>query len=264
MRCSALISPAVLSAQRRTALERRLIRVAIRQAGLELAADAPALEVLASLHRFLLEQSELYPVYDWEGTLPCQTPPNLLPGLVALIGLEDDLIVVMPRVDRSLLSDTDWDAVAKLVSDDFSGVMLTTPWQLRLVAAVELAMHLYIRSFDLVWGSDVLAGLQPTEQHVMVSAAALPLRILVEQLPAAYLTVEESGLDRLIHDVHNTLLNVQLHGELLARRKGTAVPRPPEPPPGQEPPPHQRIAAAFQHLRWWAELLTADVEAVDG
>ena len=256
MRCSSLL----FSDQSPVEMEERLIRVATDQAGLEIAAGTPALEVLGALYTYL-DQSETYPAYHayhWDGAPPAEDPPSHLPNLLALVGLKYHLIIVMPRVDRPLLTGIDWTRAAELISNEFTGFLLATPWQLRLVACVELAQDLFLRSFDQVWGSDVLAACSPAEYHVMRSAAVLPVRVLMEQLPADYMTVEEGELSDLIHDVQNILLNIQLRGELMARLKGTPSCRPPEPLPGREAPHHQRVAANFRHFRWWAERWVTD------
>lgn len=260
MRCSALLSGTALSAEQSITLERQLRRLCARQSGQGSASGAPPLTVLGELHASLSAQSESYPQYLWDGPEPTEEPPPHLPGLVSLVGFEDQLIVVMPQVDQPFLSNTDWSLVTELVSDEFTGIMVATPWQLRLAAAIELSLDLQMRSFELVWGSDLLADLVPSEQHIVAGAAALPARVLVKQLPAAYLTVDEDGLGKLIHDIQNVLFNVQLPAELMARRKGVPVPSPPDPLPGRESPPHDRIAATFSHFRWWAEHLTADLQ----
>jgi len=256
MRCSALLVPTVSNAE----LERRLLQVATRQAGLALTTDPPPLEILDALHTYLAEQSGRYPAYHWDAPPPAEAPPAHLPGLLALVGLDDKLIIVMPQVDRPLLTGIDWNAVVELVSYEFTGVILATPWQLRLAATVELALELYLGSFELVWGNDLLADCQPAERSIMARAAALPVCALVEQLPAGYLTVEEAELGQLIHDVQNVLLRIQLRNEVMARLKGVSARRPPEPLPGREAPSSQRIAANFRHFRWWAEYLTAGWE----
>ena len=135
---------------------------------------------------------------------------------------------------------------------------------MRLVASVGMAADHYMGSFENVWGSDVLAGCHADERHVMKSMARQPVRVLVERLPAAYCTVEEPELDKLIHDVQNVLLNIQLRSEVIARRRGEAAPRPPDPLPGRETPAHQRLAANFCHFRWWAEHLTGDGDGLPG
>ena len=236
-------------------VEEQLMQVAIRQAGLKLEPGTPASEVLALLHAHLVAHHEHHSAFQWDGSHPPDPPPAHLPGLVALIGLKYELIIVMPQVDRALISGTDWAKVRELVSNEFTGIMLATPWQLRLLACVDMAQDLYLRSFDQVWGSEVLVDCQPTEYRLMRTAAALPVRILMERFPADYVTTREEDLGDLIHDVQNLLLNVQLRSELMARMRGIPSRHPPEPLPGRETPPHQRVAANLGHFRWWADHL---------
>jgi hypothetical protein len=210
-------------------------------------------EVLARLHAFLAAASERQPGYRWEGQAPGGRPPAHLPGLLALLGWGERLIVVLPRVDQATLAAIDWHRVAELVMGEFETLLVATPWQMRVVASVAEAVSFTFRSFERVWGADILAGCRTSDEDVRLSAAVLPVRTLVERLPADYLTVEESELGGLIHAVQNVLQNIQMRNELWARIRGVAPRRPPEPLPGRETPPHQRIDALFRHLRWWTD-----------
>lgn len=266
IRGSALLSESPAANGDRAQLAQRLRWVATQQASLTQSGSkdqTSPLDCLADLHAYLAAQSSHYPTYHWHGPLPTKAPPPHLPGAVALVGLERQLIIVMPKVDRPLLDSIDWNAVLDLVSDDFFGIMLATPWQLRLAASIDMAMELYLRSFELVWGSDVLAGCQPSEQHVLADAAELPVSILVEELPADYVMSEETELSKLIHDAQNTLLKIQLRSEVMARRKKILPGRPPGRLPGRETPLHERVAANFSHFRWWAEHLAASWKELD-
>jgi len=258
LRGSALLAAASLSDEKQVELE-KLLRRAAWQLGLP--PDKDPVKVLASLHEYLDSQCEQYPRYAWEGDLPAEEPPAHLPGLLAFYIIENQLVVVLPQVDLDALNAIDWDHVFDMVRDEFCGMMLATPWQLRLAAAHDMAVDSYLNSFALEWGSSVLDGCQPTERDVMRSAAELPMRVLVEQFPAQYCTVEEDGLPKLIHDVQNVLLNIQLRNEVISRRRGAPTEWPPEALPGREAPSHQRVAANFGHFRWWVEHLIADLQA---
>jgi hypothetical protein len=266
IRGSALLSRPPAATRDRSQLVRRLHWMATQQASLTQSGtkdQISPIDCLADLHAYLAAQSSHYPTYHWDGPLPTKAPPSHLPGAVALVGLERELIIVMPEVDRPLLDRIDWHAVVELVSDDFTGIMLATPWQLRLAASIDMAMELTLRSFELVWGSDVLAGCQPSEQHVLAKAAELPVSILVEQLPADYVMSEETELGKLIHDAQNTLLKIQLRSEVMARRKKILPSHPPGRLPGRETPLHERVAANLGHFRWWAEHLTASWKEIE-
>lgn len=240
----------------REALEAQLIRLA-RQVSDQEAGGAGMLDHLGALYAHLAEQERRYPAYQWEGEPPAELPPPNLPGLIALIGRAYRLIVVMPQVDLDLLSKTDWALVADLVSNEFNEIVLATPWQLRLAASVEWAVELFTRSFDLVWGSDVLAACCPLDSDLVLGSAVHPVRVLVEQFPADYLTVEEEALGDLIHDVQNKLLGIQLRNEVLSRLQKLPSEQAPEKLPGREAPPHDRIAATFRQFRWWSRYLSA-------
>lgn len=234
-------------------LEKELFWVVTHEAQLDIQVGALPLEVLAALYAHLAVQSQACPGYHWDGLPPAEPAPSLLPGLLALVGLRDQLIGVMPYIDRSILAGTDWSAVTRLVSDEFAHVGLATPWQLRLAASTALAQDLYLRTFELLWGSDVLSDCVPSEYHVLRNAAELPVRVLVEQLSPAYLTAPEEELDGIIHRTQNALLNIQLRSELTARLQDVPADLPPEPLPDRDSGPHQRIAANYRHLRWWSD-----------
>ena len=160
------------------------------------------------------------------------------------------MIVVLPQVNAATTTAIDWRRVADLVTGEFETILVATPWQLRLVATVAEAVSLTFRSFEPVWGADLLGDCRPSDDDVRLSAAVLPVRTLVERLPAEYLTVDESHLGELIHGVQNVLQNIHMRNELWARIRGVAPRRPPDPLPGRETPAHQRIEALFRHLRW--------------
>lgn len=259
IRCSALLAPSTLKGEQRRELKNRLGRAAALLIDSKPEGATPPIEMLTSLHAHLASQSHQLATYHWDGPPPAEVPPPHLPGLIALVGWEHQLIVVLPRVDRSLLSDLDWEKVAELVSDEFTNVLVATPWQLRLAASVEFAIDHNLQLFETIWGSDLLADCRPDKRHIALSAAEIPFQTLVERFPARYLTEGEETLGKLIHDIQNILLNVQLRNEIVARKQGIPAQQPPEPLPGRETPPHQRIAANFNHLRWWVEHLTADI-----
>ncbi len=257
MRCSALLA----APESNKALEAKL-HYLVRQISSEKLDDGAGVpEHLGALYAYLAEQEAHYPAYQWDGPLPVEPPPPHLPGLVSLVSRAYRLIIVMPQVDQELLNNTDWAAVVDLVSDEFSEIVLATPWQLCLAASVKWAAELFTRSFELAWGSDVLADCDFLDSHLAASAAAHPVRVLVEQFPADYLTVEEEGLGILIHDVQNKLLAIQLRNELVSRLRGIPSEQAPEKLPGREAPPHFRIAANFRQFRWWSNYLSASLRS---
>jgi hypothetical protein len=231
-------------------LSERLSRAAGRPG---VAASRSPMQALAGLHAYLAAEAGRHPAYRWKGRASGERPPPHLPGLLALLGWGERLIVVLPEVNQAILAAIDWPHVADLVTGEFETILVATPWQMRLVASVAEAVSFTFRSFELVWGADVLAGCRPSDQDVRLSSAMLPVRTLVERLPAEYLTVDESELGGLIHAVQNVLQNIQMRNELWARIRGVAPRRPPEPLPGRETPPHQRVEALFRHLRWWTD-----------
>jgi len=231
-------------------LSERLARAAGR-AGIASPGSPPA--ALAGLHAFLAAESSRHPAYLWDGQAPAGRPPRDLPGLLALVGWGGRLIVVLPQVDQDLLAAIDWPRVAELVTGEFETLLVATPWQLRLVATVAEAISSVLQSFEPVWGADLLADCRPSQADARISAAVLPVRTLVERLPADYLPVADSELGDLIHAVQNVLQNIQICSELWARTRQVEPRRPPEPLPGREATPHQRIAALFHHLRWWTD-----------
>ena len=231
-------------------LSERLVRAAGR-AGIASPGSQPA--VLAGLHAFLAAESRHHPAYLWDGQAPAGRPPRNLPGLLALVGWGERLIVVLPQVDQDLLASIDWPRVADLVTGEFETLLVATSWQLRLVATVAEAIGSILRSFELVWGADILAGCRPSAADGRISAAMLPIRTLIERLPVDYLPADESELGGLIHAVQNVLQNIQMRNELWARIRQVEPRRPPEPLPGREAPPHRRVAALFRHLRWWSD-----------
>ncbi|MBN1318817.1 MAG: hypothetical protein JXA42_25275 [Anaerolineales bacterium] len=249
--CSALVAPASLTPEKESALIVRLSRLA---RSLNITLDTDPIETLFAIHRYL--EGNQITEYQWQG-LPADTePPPHLPNALSLIGFKNQLIVILPQLDRSSLSTTDWNNVTQLVSDEFDNIFVASPRQLILAATVRLAADLAILSFECIWGADILADYIPNEQNIMTSMVFKPLQVLVENLPSLYCTVPESDLGNLIHDTQNILHNIQLQNEILARCDSLSPFMPPNPLPGKEIPNQQRIDAIFRHFRWWVEYLS--------
>ena len=248
LRCSSLLATPSKDGE----LEHRLFRL---QNSLGLSPETEPVAALASAHAYLAGREEELPEFAWQGESPQDDPPEHLPELLSLVELDHHLVIVMPRVDAELLQQIDWPAVAGLVSDEFARIMLASPWQLRLVAAVSRAVDKFLLSFDRVWGVDLLTDCNPDNRAVRSSAAALPAKMLVERCPADYCAVAEADLPMLVHDLQNVQLNIQLRQEVLARRLGGNSQQPPTILPGREAPVDERVAANRDHFRWWMQFL---------
>lgn len=251
--CSAILAPDALSKDALADLATRLSCLAKSQAGGELQGDPT--EQFLDVHRYLEQSQERAPEFRWEGEAPDVDSPPHLPNALALIGLKNQLIVVLPQANRSSVDSVDWNQISQLVSDEFDIVLLATPWQLRISAMLCLAADQAIQSFELVWGADLLSDCIPGSASIWTSVAFKPLRVLVEELPSLYCTIGEEELGTLIHDTQNILHNIQLQNEILARRVGLTPRTPPDPLPGKEIPNHQRVAAIISHFRWWLDYL---------
>lgn len=227
-------------------------------AGLAPGGGYTAVQFLAFLHSFLDDQRQDYPSYRWDGEPPVDTPPEHLPGLLSLYGLEDQLIIVMPRLGMELLQGIEWTRVTELVSGEFGELLVAAPWQLRLVALERMPIQLELQSLQWIWGSKILSDCSPQLCDVLSQAAGQAIRFLVEELIGGYLIKPDEELGAHVHAVQNVLLNIQLRNELLGRARGVVVGQPPEPLPGRGTPVYLRVAANVTHFRWWSERLSSE------
>jgi hypothetical protein len=206
-------------------------------------------EAMVAIHARLRALAEDMPQFDWHGASPSGGVPDLLPGCLAFYQRESHLITVLEQVDEETLSGVDWEEVGAAAEDAHAQFGLATPWQLRLVASQTWVDSLFFKGFEHMWGADVLGDLEAHEPTLLRQLARVGSEQRVEEVPSAYLTIEEQTISKLIHDTQNVLLNAGLRAELFARFTGRDFDLPNWTPPGREVPQPERVAAAWERWR---------------
>ena len=170
------------------------------------------------------------------------------------------MLLVFAQLTPQLIMRTDWSRLSESIGKQYLGIEISSTVQLCLTATYERPLDIHFRKFEHNWGPDFLPTLTLAPRQIFRQAARLPSSIQVDSLPNAVLSQDDNALHTIIHDFQNKLLNVQLEHELLCRFKMVERFQPPEPLPGRDTPPKQRIDAIFQHLQWWADFYTDQMQ----
>lgn len=175
-------------------------------------------------------------------------------NLQAIYNETDHTVCVLPELSTRRLRKIDWERLAERLQPYHTCLQVTTARQLRLIVQSEAALELALGRYEHEWGADPLDGVEVSTQAVWRNAGRLPSRLLVEDVPAAYLTAEnDDAVHKVVHDYQNRLLNMGLQHELLHRFHGFEAAAPPNPLPGREEPVAARIDAILDQLDWWAD-----------
>jgi hypothetical protein len=264
MHASAAVAPSLLPEMEACEVKANLQSLS-RQYFNEFVDETTDPEVLvARLQQDLLEEIARYPEIAWDNQNVPGAPP-LLSDLRAIYEFENRLILVLPDMEpenvAARMASIDWLAVANRVANQYRGLRLTSPAELRLVIRYNTAADHVLGSYDHAWGLDPLADLIVEEWRVFRDLARLPSDLLLSGLPHAYVTTEDSDLAMLVHDFQNKLLNIQLRNELFCRIDGRPVVSPPNSLPDRDEPINQRVEAIFAHLDWWATYYTSAIKS---
>lgn len=239
------------AAQRRKlhGLARRIFREPINP-------QETAVTTFARIQAYLAPKIKALPIeHPWESMRTATSP--LLPGLQATYTKDlEKILLVFNQLTPEQLQAISWDKLAVRLAKDYKGIYVTSSPQLRLIHQYETPLDLVFRRSKRTWGMDPLADIPATNYYKLRQTARIPSHILIDSLPNAYLTQDETEFGKIIHDFQNKMLNVQLETELLSRMNLIGQTRPLMPLPGREAPPQTRIDAIFNLLNWWAEQLT--------
>lgn len=259
MAASAALAPQLLSPEARGQALALLRRLAHCYAGFH-DETATAGMLFAQLQAALADRLTTLPLTEWQNSEYLESPP-LLPQLLAIYEETDQVILVLPEMTAGEWLAIDWDEVAGRLVDQYYGLQVATPAQLRLVMSQERATDLRLNRVRHVWGANPLAGVEATPGRILRSAARLAANLHLDALPNAYLTAKDDQAGKIIHDFQNRLLNVQLQHELLHRLADLPRSEPPTPLPDRTTPAPQRIEAIIHHLDWWADHYAAGLQA---
>lgn len=242
-----LLEPEI--AQERWRLLRHLTR---RLSGRPIPAQATAIQLLSWVQNHLQKRLASLPLSLPQPTAPDESAPALLPDLQAIYEVTEEVLLVLPDLAPGRLAQTNWQAVADLLAGDYNGIRLSTPAQFHLALQYANPLGIRLMRYNLAWGQDGLTAVPITAAAVCQEAARNASHILSILLPQMYLAADDEQVGKVIHDVQNKLLNIQLQHELLHRLLGWERVLPPFPLPDRHAPAPERIDANFAHLEWWS------------
>jgi hypothetical protein len=257
MAASAALAPQLLSPEAAEQSLTLLRGLAYRLAGVA-SETATAGALFAQVQAALAPRLATLPVTHWTGLTYLESPP-LLPQLLAIYEETDQIVLILPEMSAADWLAIDWDEVAGRLLDQYYGLQVATPAQLRLVMAQERAADLRLGRVRHIWGAHPIEALEAATGRILHSAARLAARLHLDDLPNTYLTSTEAQDNKIIHDFQNRLLNVQLQHELLHRLAHLPRSEPPIPLPDRTTPTPQRIEAIAYHFDWWADHYTAEL-----
>jgi hypothetical protein len=253
MTASQALCPSLMPEDDAAEANRLLYRLA-RRLGYKNNQRLGAAKIFAFVHHRLAQGLSRLP-NDFE-VMPQADAPADIPTLQTMYVKDDQLVMVFPKLTPELIIETDWERVASQVENQCTGLMITTPQQLDLIAKFEHPMELLLLNYQHEWGDDFLNGSVPSRRLVLRQAARLPTELEISGFAGQYLTSEDTEVSMLIHDFQNRLLNIQLRHELLVRLQHAVPATPTHPLPGRDEREDMRVSAIFDHTNWWSTYYT--------
>lgn len=261
MVASAALAPELLSPVQATKTRAHLHRLAQRLTGEAISETTPARELFTAVQLALRALIDGLPGEHLPASSQVVDSAEE-PNLQAVYQETDHTLFILPILSTDLLQNIDWERLTERLLKRYSSLQATTARQLRLILQSEAALEFALGRYEYEWGLPVLADLQVSKRAVWRAAARLPSRLLVDDVPAAYLTArDDEALHKVVHDYQNRLLNMRLQHELLHRLHGFEAAAPPHPLPGQNVPLPARVEAILSHLDWWADYYRQQMEA---
>ncbi len=184
---------------------------------------------------------------------PDELAPPLLPDLQAIYEVAEEVLLVLPDLSSQRLGQTNWSEVGALLAGDYNGLRLTTSTQLNLALSVSNPLSIRLMRYTHVWGHDGLADVPVAVSGICREAARHCSQLLAVTFPQMVLAAADEKSGKVIHDIQNKLLNIQLQHELLHRMLGWERTQPPMPLLDRHAPAWERIMANFAHLEWWTD-----------
>lgn len=268
LNASKALAPGLLPKQEATTAQDQLLQLA-NHLGLEPvpagedSSPAATIQTIAAIQGKLANILSNNPDLRWQTPAPTGAPP-LVDALVAIYEHLDNAIFILPdwpaEEIEAYINNVDWTAVSESLSGQYRGLQLSTPSQFRLLIQHNAPADFFFQNYTHAWGTNALAAIEVPPSHIYQDLARTASQMEIQDFPWAYLTAEDSQLNRLIHDYQNNLLNIQLREELLHRLTGQPRVSPPIPLPAREAPDEQKVDATLNQFRWWANTYTEKMD----
>lgn len=261
MSASAALAPDLLSQAQAREAQARLYRLAQHLSGNAIPETTPARELFALVQLALRDLLDALPGEHLPYSSRVVDSPEE-PNLQSIYQETDHTVFILPILSSDLLRQIDWERLTERLLQRYSSLQVTTARQLRLILQSEATLEFALGRYEHEWGDAALADLQVSNWALWRAAGRLPSRLLVDDVPAAYLTAEDdAALHKVVHDYQNRLLNMRLQHELLHRLHGFEAAAPPNSLPGPHHSLSARVEAILSHLNWWADYYEQQMEA---
>jgi hypothetical protein len=255
---SAALAPDMLPAEVAQALHSRLQRLTRRLTRQRIDLELPAATLMGTVQKAIGDAMADQPEANWSAPARDDAPPAM-PTLRGIYERADELILVLPDLTPERISSTNWPVLAAEGAADYGSMHLTTGGQFQLIGRKADPVSVALGHFSHAWGSDPLEQVRFSSDELRRAAGRVASDLLLIDLPTSYLgATDEEQQHKVIHDVQNRLLNLQLQHELLHRLHGLEAARPEGTLPGREKPLEERVSALRSHLEWWADYYDVD------
>jgi hypothetical protein len=263
MLASSALAPALLPARTAEKSLTNLRRLANRLSVTVSRKDNTAVGLMAGVQSHVSQEMQGQGQLHSAKNSISQAPP-LIRDLQAIYESEHRIVLVLPdlapeRITELILS-TDWAEVTRRVEGKYHALLLTTAGQLQMILEYEAAADYHLHNYVHVWGSDPIDGLNIPDWRVYSHLSRRSSELQLAILPQAYIDADGLDLPMLVHDFQNTLLNIQLRSELFGKFSGRLTMTPPMQLPDRNAPIHDRIAGIYEHLAWWSDYHTSEME----
>lgn len=189
---------------------------------------------------------------------PKNNPPVPFEAPIAIYQKLDKAILVSSQPTKVLnaLDKTNW--FDWMQQRSLESLQVATPHQLIQAVTQNDMVGFRLMSYELLWGQDILESVTIDLETLVLNSAQGVADLSVWQVGASLLDFQDqaanpSGHDgKLVHDLQNRILNIQLQNELLARFKLTPKGTPDVVIPGRETPATERLKAICDTFSWWS------------
>jgi hypothetical protein len=258
MATSAALAPEMLPAEVAATLHYRLQRLTRRLTQQRIDLELPATALFSIVHNAIGEAMSAQPEAEWSAPEQEEAPPAI-PDLRGIYERADELILLLPDLTPERITSTSWPVLAAEGAADYGSMHLTTGGQFQLIGREADPVSTALGHFSHAWGSDPLGEVELSADKIRRAAGRVASDLLLIDLPTSYLAAgDEEQQHKVVHDIQNRLLNLQLQHELLHRLQGLEAARPERALPGREKPLEERVTALRSHLEWWADHYDVD------
>ena len=194
--------------------------------------------------------------------IPFSAPIAIYQNLDVAILVSTNPLEVMRNFDQKAWAS--W-----LDEHSFSTVQVVYPNQLIQSIKANDMLGYRLLSYEHIWGQDILESITLDLETLILNAAQTVSNLSVWHLGGSLCDFSKAHLSpqefegKLVHDLQNRILNVQLQNELLSRFKLTPKGNPDVVIPGREAPTIERLQAICETFSWWSSFYLSLIDEMD-